>query len=224
MILGEMIVLKGASSAILADLLERYPVLGSCRNSIYAAGEMLIESYSQGGKLLICGNGGSCADGQHIVGELMKSFILPRKIPEADARRLKELDPVYGSQMAYRLQGALPAISLGTETALMTAYINDVSAEMVFAQQVWGYGREHDVLLALSTSGKSRNVVLACTAAHAKKMKVIGMTGSEGRDVGERSDVLIAVPADRAHLIQELHLPVWHALCLMLEEEFFGAV
>ena len=193
--------MKPVASALLENLLVRYPALEPCREAVFAAGEALIACYRAGGKLLICGNGGSCADGQHIVGELMKE---------------------YGSFMADRLQGALPAISLGSETALMTAYINDVNADMVFAQQVWGYGRKGDVLLALSTSGRSKNVVLACTAAKARGMQVIGMTGAEGRDVGQRSDVLIAVPAREAYLVQELHLPIWHALCLMLEQEFFG--
>ena len=214
--------MKPAASALLENLLVRYPALEPCREAVFAAGEALIACYRAGGKLLICGNGGSCADGQHIVGELMKAFILLRKIDEADAKALEALDPEYGSFMADRLQGALPAISLGSETALMTAYINDVNADMVFAQQVWGYGRKGDVLLALSTSGRSKNVVLACTAAKTRGMRVIGMTGAEGRDVGQRSDVLIAVPAREAYLVQELHLPIWHALCLMLEHEFFG--
>ena len=214
--------MKPVASALLENLLVRYPALEPCREAVFAVGEALIACYRAGGKLLICGNGGSCADGQHIVGELMKAFILLRKIDEADAKALEALDPEYGSFMADRLQGALPAISLGSETALMTAYINDVNADMVFAQQVWGYGRKGDVLLALSTSGRSKNVVLACTAAKARGMRVIGMTGAEGRDVGQRSDVLIAVPAREAYLVQELHLPIWHALCLMLEQEFFG--
>ncbi|MBQ9300953.1 MAG: SIS domain-containing protein [Clostridia bacterium] len=214
--------MKPSAYAILENLMARYPALECCRDAVFAAGEMLVTCYRDGGKLLICGNGGSCADGQHIVGELMKAFILPRTVSDADAKVLHSLDPEHGAFIAERLQGALPAISLSGETALMTAYINDVNADMVFAQQVWGYGRAGDVLLALSTSGRSKNVVLACTAAKARNMRVIGMTGAEGRDVGARSDVLIAVPAREAYLVQELHLPVWHALCLMLEEEFFG--
>ena len=214
--------LKPSASAILDHLFERYPVLLPCEHDIRAAGEALVCCYRNGGKLLVCGNGGSCADGQHIVGELMKAFILPRKISAEDALGLERLDPAYGSYMAEYLQGALPAISLAGETALTTAYINDVAADMVYAQQVWGYGRKGDVLLALSTSGRSKNILLACTAAHARGMKVIGMTGDQGRDVGERSDILISVPASETYQVQELHLPVWHALCLMLEEEFFG--
>ena len=214
--------LKPSASAILDRLLERYPVLLPCEREIRAAGEALMRSYQNGGKLLICGNGGSCADGQHIVGELMKAFILPRKIPSGDTQALERLDPAHGAYMAAHLQGALPAISLAGEAALTTAYINDVAADMVYAQQVWGYGRKDDVLLALSTSGRSRNVVLACTAARAREMTVIALTGSQGRDVGERSDILIAVPATETYQVQELHLPVWHALCLMLEETFFG--
>ena len=214
--------MKNSSAAFIDDLLRRYPALASCEADIRAAGELLIGAFHAGGKLLVCGNGGSCADGQHLVGELMKAFILPRKLNETESDTLKTLDPENGGYMAANLQGALPAISLSGEPALMTAYINDVAADMVYAQQVWGYGREGDVLLALSTSGRSKNVVLACTAARARGMKVIGMTGNQGRDVGERSDVLIAVPATETYQVQELHLPVWHALCLMLEEEFFG--
>ena len=213
---------KPSTAAILSDLFLRYPALIACRDSIFSAAETLIDCFRSGKKLLVCGNGGSCADSQHIVGELMKAFILPRRISEENTHSLEACDPVCGSYIAEHLQGALPVISLAGETALMTAYINDVAADMVFAQQVWGYGTEGDALLVLSTSGRSRNVVLACTAAHARGMKVIGMTGKEGRDVGARSDVLICVPASEAHLVQELHLPVWHALCLALEEEFFG--
>ena len=214
--------MKRSSAAVIDDLLKRYPALASCEADIRAAGETLIGAFRSGGKLLVCGNGGSCADGQHLVGELMKAFFLPRKLNAEESGLLTALDPEYGGYMAEKLQCAQPAISLSGETALMTAYINDVAADMVYAQQVWGYGRKGDVLLALSTSGRSKNVVLACTAARARGLKVIGMTGSQGRAVGERSDVLIAVPAQEAYLVQEYHLPVWHALCLMLEEEFFG--
>ena len=174
--------MKRSSAAVLDDLLRRYTALASCEADIRAAGETLISAFRSGGKLLVCGNGGSCADGQHLVGELMKAFVLPRKLNAEESGLLTALDPEYGGYMAEKLQGALPAISLSGETALMTAYINDVAADMVYAQQVWGYGRKGDVLLALSTSGRSKNVVL----------------------------------------VQEYHLPVWHALCLMLEEEFFG--
>ena len=215
-------VMKASSISLLGSLIQRRPELISCREAIDKAAQLLVDSYRGGGKLLICGNGGSCADGQHIVGELMKSFVLPRRLDPADAAAICMLDAEHGEQIALHLQKALPAISLACETALTTAYANDVAADMVYAQQVWGYGRPGDTLLVLSTSGRSRNVVCACTAAHARGMRVIGMTGAQGRDVGKRSDVLIAVPETDTYRIQELHLPVWHTLCLMLEEEFFG--
>lgn len=214
--------MKPSTGSLLDSLILRRPELASCQSAIREAARLLMNSYRDGGKLLICGNGGSCADGQHIVGELMKSFILPRRLDPADTSAIRALDSEYGDRIALHLQKALPAISLASETALFTAYANDVAADMVYAQQVWGYGRPGDVLLALSTSGRSVNVVCACTAAHARGMRVIGMTGEQGRDVGKRSDVLIAVPEKDTYRIQELHLPVWHTLCLMLEEEFFG--
>lgn len=214
--------MKPSTSSLLDALLSRHAELSGCEDCIRRAALLLIESYRAGGKLLICGNGGSCADGQHIVGELMKGFILPRHISEADEAALLSLDAEYGGYIASHLQNALPAISLAAEAALTTAYGNDVAPDMVYAQQVWGHGRPNDVLLALSTSGRSRNVLLACVAAHARGMRVIGMTGEQGRDIGTRSDVLIAVPERETFLVQELHLPIWHTLCLMLEEEFFG--
>ncbi len=215
--------MKTGTVGILDTLFERYPALCAVRPAVFRAAEVLIACYRGDGKVLTCGNGGSCSDGSHLVGELMKSFILPRTIPQDTAQALLQLDPENGAYMAARLQGALPAVSLAGETALTTAYGNDVAPDMIYAQQVWGYGRPGDVLLALSTSGRSRNVVLACTAARLRQMKVIGLTGAEGRDVGARSDVLIAVPETETYRVQELHLPVWHALCLALEEEFFGA-
>ncbi len=214
--------MKSSTSSLLDALLARHAELSVCEGDIQKAVQLLIASYRKDGRLLICGNGGSCADGQHIVGELMKGFILPRHIGAADEATLLSLDPEYGGYIASHLQNALPAISLASEVALTTAYSNDVAPDMIYAQQVWGHGRPGDVLLALSTSGRSRNVLLACIAAHARGMRVIGMTGEQGRDIGARSDVLIAVPERDTYLIQELHLPVWHTLCLMLEEEFFG--
>ena len=213
--------MKASSLRFLEELVIRYPALQGCRSALGAALEALADSFAAGGQLLVCGNGGSAADALHITGELMKGFILQRRMNERTAAALKASCPD-GAYLAEHLQGALPVHALAAETALFTAYANDEQGDLVFAQQVWGYGTEGDALLVLSTSGRSRNVVLACTAAHARGMKVIGMTGKEGRDVGARSDVLICVPASEAHLVQELHLPVWHALCLALEEEFFG--
>ena len=205
------------------DLLaERYPSLESTRNDIVAAYLLLEESYKNGGKLLVAGNGGSAADAEHIVGELMKGFKLPRK-PEADfAEKLVAENRELGSILAENLQGALPAIALDGHPALSTAYMNDCEPLLCFAQQVNGYGKTGDVFLGISTSGNSKNVLYAATTAHAKGMKVIGLTGAKSSKLEQMSDICIKVPQIETYMIQELHLPVYHCLCLMLEERFFG--
>ncbi len=182
----------------------------------------LFESYQNHGKLLICGNGGSAADAEHIVGELMKGFKRPRLLDEASQQKLKNIDKEQGSLLAENLQGALPAIALDGHPALSTAYMNDCEPLMCFAQQVNGYGREGDVLLGISTSGNSQNVIYAAVTAKAKGMKVIGLTGAKDSKLSDLADVCIQVPETETYKIQELHLPVYHCLCLMLEEEFFG--
>ena len=203
-------------------LVERYPSLESARNDIVAAYLLLEESYENGGKLLVAGNGGSAADAEHIVGELMKGFKLPRK-PEADfAEKLVEENQELGSVLAENLQGALPAIALDGHPALSTAYMNDCEPLLCFAQQVNGYGKSGDVFLGISTSGNSKNVLYAATTAHAKGMKVIGLTGAKDSKLKDMSDVCIKAPQTETYMIQELHLPVYHCLCLMLEERFFG--
>ena len=204
------------------DLLaERYPSLESARNDIVAAYLLLEESYKNGGKLLVAGNGGSAADAEHIVGELMKGFKLPRK-PEADfAEKLVEENQELGSVLAENLQGALPAIALDGHPALSTAYMNDCEPLLCFAQQVNGYGKSGDVFLGISTSGNSKNVLFAATTAHAKGMKVIGLTGAKDSKLKDMSDVCIKAPQTETYMIQELHLPIYHCLCLMLEERFF---
>lgn len=194
-------------------LFERYPSLEVLREDIREAFELLAESYEQGGKLLTCGNGGSASDSDHIVGELMKGFYQSRPLGEEEQQKMGSL----GS----RLQGALPAIALTMHPALSTAYLNDVDPEMIFAQQVYGYGREGDVLIALSTSGNSVNVVNAIKVARAKGMKVISFTGRDGGLLAEISDVSLIVPAQVTADIQELHLPLYHTLCAMLERHFF---
>lgn len=197
----------------LARLVKRYPVLAGLKNEIGQVHEIIKDSYEKGGKLLVCGNGGSAADSDHIVGELMKGFYKRRRLPAEEKIR-------FGEQ-GDKLQGALPAIALTQHNALSTAFLNDVDPEMVFAQQVYGYGREGDVFLGLSTSGNSLNVVSAAKVAAAKKMKVITMTGKDGGMLKELSDVCLVVPAGVTADIQELHLPIYHALCAMLEEYFF---
>ena len=194
-------------------LVERYPSLESAKNDIVAAYLLLEESYE---------NGGSAADAEHIVGELMKGFKLPRK-PEADfAEKLVEENQELGSVLAENLQGALPAIALDGHPALSTAYMNDCEPLLCFAQQVNGYGKSGDVFLGISTSGNSKNVLYAATTAHAKGMKVIGLTGSKDSKLKDMSDVCIKAPQTETYMIQELHLPIYHCLCLMLEDKFFA--
>lgn len=203
-------------------LVERYASLESARNDIVAAYLLLEESYENGGKLLVAGNGGSAADAEHIVGELMMGFKLPRK-PEADfAEKLVEENQELGSVLAENLQGALPAIALDGHPALSTAYMNDCEPLLCFAQQVNGYGKSGDVFLGISTSGNSKNVLYAATTAHAKGMKVIGLTGAKDSKLKDMSDVCIKAPQTETYMIQELHLPIYHCLCLMLEDNFFA--
>ena len=203
-------------------LVERYPPLESAKNDIVAAYLLLEESYENGGKLLVAGNGGSAADAEHIVGELMKGFKLSRK-PETDfAERLVAENQELGSVLAENLQGALPAIALDGHPALSTAYMNDCEPLLCFAQQVNGYGKSGDVFLGISTSGNSKNVLYAATTAHAKGMKVIGLTGAKDSKLKDMSDVCIKAPQTETYMIQELHLPIYHCLCLMLENRFFA--
>jgi D-sedoheptulose 7-phosphate isomerase len=203
-------------------LCERYPALTTVKPAIEAACNQLIACYENGGKVLVCGNGGSCADADHIVGELMKSFELKRPIKTAIQEKLAAIDPERGSYLASQLQQGLPAISLNAHTALTTAVANDIDGEVIFAQQVIGYGHPDDILLAISSSGNSRNVLDACLVAKAMNLKVIGLTGETGGKMKTYSDILINVPGSRTFLIQELHQPVYHVLCLAVEHHFFG--
>lgn len=203
-------------------LVNRYPLLNSIKDEIVKAYFLLAESYENGGKLLIAGNGGSAADAEHIVGELMKDFKLPRKPSKEFADKLIRENKELGIVLAENLQGALPAIALDGHSALSTAYMNDCEPLLCFAQQVNGYGKAGDVFLGISTSGNSKNVLYAATIAHAKGMKVIGLTGAKDSKLAQMSDVCIKVPQTETYMIQEFHLPVYHCLCLMLEDEFFG--
>lgn len=204
------------------ELVKRYPVLESNKNDIIKAYEVIEESYRNGGKLLIAGNGGSASDAEHIVGELMKSFVLPRKLDKEYAERLVEADANMGAELADKLQCALPAIALVDHVALSTAYLNDVDPLLSFAQQVNGYGVAGDVFLGITTSGNSKNVLYANTVAKAKGMKTIALTGRDGGKIKDIADVAIVVAENETYKIQELHLPIYHCLCLMLEERFFG--
>lgn len=206
----------------LALLFERYPKLAVCKDDIKKAYELLEFAYSNGRKLLVCGNGGSASDSEHIVGELMKEFKLKRKVYVDQATALKAIDPELGQVLADNLQGALPAICLTGHSSLTTAFMNDANADLVFAQQVNGYGKPGDVFLGISTSGNSKNVLYAAVNAKAKRLKVIGLTGAKENKLMKYADVCIRVPETETYKIQELHLPVYHCLCLMLEEKFFG--
>lgn len=203
-------------------LIDRYPKLTVCKQDIRRAYQILETAYSSGSKLLVSGNGGSASDSEHIVGELMKEFKLKRKVYGQQAVDLKEIDAELGLTLANNLQGALPAISLTGHSALQTAFMNDAEPELVFAQQVNGYGKPGDVYLGISTSGNSKNVLYAAVTAKSRGLKVIGLTGSKENKLMKYADVCIRVPETETYKIQELHLPVYHCLCLMLEERFFG--
>ncbi len=204
------------------QLCERYPSLSTVKPAIEEACNQLIACYENGGKILVCGNGGSCSDSDHIVGELMKSFELKRPLSTEIKEKLASIDPERGSYLASHLQQGLPAISLTAHSALITAIANDIDGEVIFAQQVIGYGRPGDILLGISSSGNSKNVLDACLVAKAMNLKVIGLTGETGGKMKDLCDILVNVPGRRTSFIQELHLPVYHLLCLAVEHHFFG--
>ena len=203
-------------------LLKRYPQLEPCKESICSAYSNLRDTYENGGKLLACGNGGSASDAAHIVGELMKSFVLKRDIGPVANRLREQLPEEEAEYLIENLQGALSAISLHGELALVSAYANDVASDMIYAQQVLGYGKAGDSLLAISTSGNSSNVVRAAEVAKALGLHTFGLTGQSGGRLKDICDVCICVPETETFQVQELHLPVYHTLCLMLESHFFG--
>ena len=206
---------------ILDELLDRYPSLVEQRESIIGVYNVLEESYANGRKLLVAGNGGSAADSEHIVGELMKAFIKPRKLDERLQNKLKSIDDKLGQVLADNLQGALPAIAVTGHVGLSTAYLNDCNPLLSFAQQVNGFGNEGDVFLGISTSGNSENILYALVTAKAKGMKTVGLSGRDGGKMRELCDAIIIAPETETFKIQELHLPIYHALCLMLEARFF---
>jgi D-sedoheptulose 7-phosphate isomerase len=205
----------------LSLLLERYPVLQPCQKELGAALDLLVAAYKGGNKLLICGNGGSAADSEHMVAELMKGFLKRRPIPASHVAQLAAAHQTEGEAIARRLQGALSAISLASPVSLTSAIANDIDFEMIFAQQVYGLGRPGDVLLGISTSGNSKNVSNAVIVAKALGLKSIVLTGRSGGALAPLANVSIKVPADEIVEIQELHLPVYHWLSTELEEIFF---
>ena len=194
------------------NLLQRYPALECCVQDINTALELMIDTYKNGGKLLVCGNGGSAADSEHIVGELMKGFMLKREVED---ERIPE-------KLRKNLQGTLPAISLPSQSAILSAFINDVDPEMMYAQLVYGYGNKNDLLICLSTSGNSKNCVNAAEVAKSIGVKVLSMTGKKESKLSEISDCTIKVPETETFKVQEYHLPVYHYLCAMTEKHFFN--
>jgi D-sedoheptulose 7-phosphate isomerase len=209
------------SKEIINDLYHRYPALISCKPDIDKAILEVLNCYENKGKLLICGNGGSCSDADHIVGELMKSFEKKRPLEKVFEEGLKEVSAERGAYIAGKLQNALPAISLNAHSALYSAISNDIDGDLVFAQQIVGYGNPGDVLIAITTSGNSRNVVDAAITAKTKGLKVIGLTGKTGGKLKEFCDVCICVPSSSTPEVQEFHLPVYHTICKVVENEFF---
>lgn len=207
--------MKNNVEKIYNDLFRRYPELSCVKEDIQKAFEIIKETYINKGKLLVCGNGGSASDSSHIVGELMKGFMLSRKLPESEKEKFTN------KEIADGLQGALPAISLVGESALMTAFCNDCNPDLVFAQQVYGLMNENDTLLCLSTSGNSKNVVAAAETAKVKGGKVVSIVGEKGGKLFELSDATIKLPSQITPGIQEYTLPVYHTICAMLESEFF---
>ena len=207
----------------ISELVERYPLLKGCEKSILEAYKVLEKCFASGSKLLIAGNGGSCADAEHIVGELMKGFKNCRVCDSKYKAQLEKVDAVRGKELANKLQAGLPAINLANHHALNSAFINDVEngGVLTYAQQVNVLGNKGDVLLAISTSGNAKNVAYASVVAKAKGMKVVGLSGKDGGYLKENADVCIVVPEKETYKIQEYHLPIYHTLCLMLEEHFF---
>jgi D-sedoheptulose 7-phosphate isomerase len=207
---------------ILSELLARYPQLSTCAASLREAYQCLVACYEHDGILYVCGNGGSCADSDHITGELLKGFVSRRPLPAEECEKLQSLAGDDGAMLASTLQCGLRAISLNSHAALTTAVGNDLGDNLGPAQMLQALGRPGDVFLAISTSGNARNLALAGAVAKAKEVKVIGLTGRNGGKLRQSADICICVPEDETYKIQELHLPVYHALCLMLESRFFA--
>lgn len=207
---------------LLELLTMRHPQLEPLTEEIQRAADALIKCYEHGKKVLVCGNGGSCSDSDHIVGELMKGFENMRPVGESLKNDLVEMGGERGAYLAGKLQQALPAISLTAHSALITAVANDTDASLIFAQQVMGYGNAGDVIIGISSSGNSQNVIDALITAKAKGMTAIGLTGETGGMMKPFCDILIHVPGRRTAFVQELHLPVYHTLCMMVENHFFG--
>lgn len=206
---------------MLNELLERYPKLKEIKTELETAAKLMTETVQNGGKILVCGNGGSCSDSDHIVGELMKGFLLRREIGEDFSRKLQDCFPNEGEYLSKNLQGAIPAISLTSHAAVLSAFANDVAPDMVYAQLAFGYGKEGDLFIGISTSGNSKNVVNAAMVAKAKGLKTIALTG-KNRSKLDLCDVVLRVPETETFKVQEYHLPVYHYLCAEVERNMFG--
>jgi D-sedoheptulose 7-phosphate isomerase len=200
----------------------RYPALKECAPAIQATYEAIVESVKQGGKVLVCGNGRSCADSEHIVGELMKGFLRKRPICPKLAEAIQAADSAAAERIIPRLQSPVTAIALNSHPGLSSAIANDLDASMIYAQQLLGLGRKGDVFIGLSTSGNAANVYNAAVIAKALGITVVGMTGVSGGKLAGIADILISVSEKETYMVQELHLPVYHCLCAMVEAEIFG--
>jgi D-sedoheptulose 7-phosphate isomerase len=203
------------------ELISRYPTLAACRGDIESALAAIIECYEKGGKILLCGNGGSCADCDHIVGELMKGFLKSRRLGETQKKEMIERCARLDDSLLSGLQGGLPAISLASFTALNTAFCNDENPELIYAQALLGLAKENDILIGISTSGGAKNVNAAAKVALGLGMKVISLTGEKGGALAELATVAIKAPETETFKVQELHLPIYHCLCAAVEEHFF---
>lgn len=214
--------MKKSTKDLIENLIIRYPLLKNIEEELCLSLEELKNTYNNGGKILVCGNGGSAADSLHIVGELMKSFVLPRKIKEENQKKIRDFFPEDAEYFIANLQEGIPSLSLVNEVGLITAYGNDNAVDLIFAQQVYGNGKKGDVLIAISTSGNSKNVIYAMKIAKIKGIKVISLTGRDGGKMRVLSDINLNVNEKETYKIQEYHLPIYHTLCIALENELFG--
>ena len=215
--------MKESARQLLAQMVLRSPELGVVSQSVSEVHDSIASVLRQGGTLFVCGNGGSAADAEHIVGELAKGFLLRRPLPRVETERIRSVcSDEEAHLLCEGLQGGLRAVSLTSHPCLGTAIANDMGAELLFAQQLYALGKSSDALLGISTSGNARNVLLAVAVAKAKGMVTLGLTGAAGGELAGSVDIVVAVPASDTAWIQEYHLPVYHTLCAMLEATFFG--
>ena len=207
---------------MLKELFERYPSLAACEADILAAEEQMMAAYKSGGKIMVCGNGGSCADSEHIVGELMKGFLLMRHMDKATEQKFRDVLGDDADEFVDKLQGGIPAISLPSQSAVLSAFVNDVDPALMYAQLVYGYAREGDLLISISTSGNSKNAVAAAKVAKAMGIATLALTGANDSKLSAICDTTVRVPETETFKVQELHLPVYHYLCASVEKRIFG--